>query len=187
MPEESRMIKRVQKSTTEFLLGWHTSPGQPWDISWNVAEIPSETPLEKTYVPFTSKYHWQTASSPGRNPMSISPLIRFDWAWSVCVAAVSATMTSPVHHSRCVWKALFPRSNPSPLGLTVFLPLLPHESPKERALMKTFRLELNPPKSLTLCTFTSGGNHLLKEETSLILSEALINGHNSMQLGVIYY
>lgn len=34
----------------------------PWSLTWSVADIPSNTLLEKTYFPFASGQHLQMAS-----------------------------------------------------------------------------------------------------------------------------
>lgn len=71
--------------------------------------------------------------------------------------AASVSLSSFIHHSCCVCKALFPCCLPSQLVFMFFMPhlLKCSLSPKRRDLMKKYPLSLSVPSFLTLCMFSS--------------------------------
>lgn len=79
------------------------------------------------------------------------------WIFAYPLNAATVTINSYVDQFSNVLKTLFLQCHPSPLALTIILPLLSHSSlsSEGRYVMETSHLALYIPKSITFCTLSS--------------------------------
>ena len=127
-PEKQHRISFVLGMGPDLECGWYNR----------------DTPLGTTDCLFASEYWLQIASW-----LRVGPCVHFPFSvlehhmiWT-CAGPVSVAATAPVstyvHQSPQVCTTLFPWSHPSSLGLSIFVPPLPHKclSLKGKGLMKT--------------------------------------------------
>lgn len=94
-----------------------------------LVNIPSDTPLNKTHLPFARGCQLQRDSCLGLGICTHFPLLVLGpcltWAWENLVFVASVSVSSRVHQCCCARKIQFPWRHPPPLALTIFLlPLL---------------------------------------------------------------
>lgn len=105
-----------------------TSYSWSWHLFRTVADIPTDTPLEKTDFPFASRCRLQIVSWLGVGPHIHFPLLvlgpHLSWTCADLAHAATGSVSSYVPPSSCVWKLLFLfRNFLSPLTLAAFSPL----------------------------------------------------------------
>lgn len=127
-----------------------------WVLLLSVVCIPSEIPLEGTFYFLCKKLlnednFW--VRDVGLCPLLLSMLGPHLAQTCTGVYAATVSVSTYVHYSCCVYKALFPRCLLFMLALIIFLPPLLHSSMnlEGKDLMGTSHLQLSVPRLLTLC------------------------------------